>query len=233
MDIPVLMVDEVYHWGTLAVSQKGSRFSDSFEGHCLSVSRCPLAWLRIAKLGGSPLWRLTRRGGVFLDILSVGRNPELRQIIQDWGIARGYAENRTLWQAWSSDEDGEWRYMLFASEDEARVEVVEDDEGPDGGDAVVPVEVLTGTALLCARLGRARMEGQDAFDFVAMVWAEDGHPALDGVWWGEVFDPDALSAPRGGIFPGKVGSWTSAESATYPGMDDEDSEGIIEKVIPA
>jgi hypothetical protein len=36
------------------------------------------------------------------------------------------------------------------------------------------------------------------------------HPDLDGVWWNERLDPDALSAPRGVLLPHALGRWTVA-----------------------
>lgn len=60
MDIPTLKAKAIYHVGTMNEGAKSSFFTDSLEGHCISVSRCPAAWRKIAKLGGNPLWELQR-----------------------------------------------------------------------------------------------------------------------------------------------------------------------------
>lgn len=49
---------------------------------------------------------------------------------------------------------------------------------------------------------------------------------VDGVWWNEEYDPDGYSAPRGGIFPGKVVEW----HATQIDFDDVDDEEELEKL---
>lgn len=42
---------KLVHVGSLRAADKGCR-GDSYEGHGLSVSECPAAWVEIASLGG-------------------------------------------------------------------------------------------------------------------------------------------------------------------------------------
>lgn len=226
--IPVVKTGEVFHIGNLEQAQKAERFSTSFEGHCLSVSHCPTAWRSIAKLGGSPLWALRSDGGVFLDVWKAARSKKLRSLIETWGLQNSYVERLPRWKAWNTDEEGEWRYMLCPSEAEAQAQVEDDffEEGPNGGPAVEEVLVLIGTDRLGQRVGRLRMDDMDAFDFLAMVWAEDTQPDLDGVWWREAFAPECLSAPRGGIFPARVARWRPAKTS-FSEVDDDEAEARL------
>lgn len=225
-NIPVIRTKKVFHIGSLKVEDKASVFTSSLEGHCLSVSLCPVAWRSIAKIGGYPLWKMEAPDAVFLDIHKVAENKNLRQAIESWGSAKGYSETKTLWKSWSVDEEGEWRYMICATESEARGEAEGLDEGPDGRPVVEPTAVLVGTAALCQRIFTSRLDDSDAFDFVAMVWAEDTIPDLDGVWWQETYAPECLSAPRGGIFPSRLARWGSSEVSFDAVCDDESGRQI-------
>lgn len=210
LKIPVVKTDSIFHIGTLNRERKGSFYADSLEGHCLSVSHCPKAWMRIARLGGNPLWEMSKRGAMFLDIHKAAKSKALRNEIEQWGFAQHYIEHKPMWRAWQTDEDGEWGYMLFNTEELALQNVEEEDGGPRGK-AVEPMQILMGTDRLAERVGFKSLSDRDAFDFLATVWAEDTQPLIDGVWWCDEYAPFALSAPRGGVFPDKVTQWTRAK----------------------
>lgn len=213
--IPVVRTERVLHIGTLQASLKGRHFGSSLEGHCLSVSHCPHAWRDIARLGGNTLWALENPRGVFLDAIRVARNARLRRLIEAWGVLNGFSGPEIRWKVWSTDEDGEWRYILCGTEQDAlwEAEDGENEQGPRGGPVVEAVQVLTGTHRLCQRVGLVRMDDLDAFDFLAMVWAEDTQPLIDGIWWRERYAPESLSAPRGGIFPTRLAQWKPHHAA--------------------
>ena len=68
-----------------------------------------------------------------------------------------------------------------------------------------PITTTLGTELLAKRTGFKKLEANPyAFDLLIAVWAEQHEPDLHGVWWNETLDEEALSAPRGGIFPSAI-----------------------------
>lgn len=210
--LPILVTDLVYHVGSLDQTKKGHSYRRSLEGHCLSVSHCPSAWVKIARLGGLPCHQLEKVDGVFLDVLRTRGDRALHSQIQDWGIQQGLCNLETQWKSWSTDEEGDWRYTLHKSEHEAQEEAESNyaDEGPNGP-AHEPAEVLAASAKLLSLTHQTSMDGEDCFNLLCAVWADQTQPKIDGVWWTEVFDPGNLSAPRGGIFPSRLNGWSSRE----------------------
>lgn len=229
--VPLLELPEVYHLGSLDPAKRGERFTDSLEGPCLSVSLCPHAWQQIAKLGGVPLHRLSRPGGLFLDVLELLRDAKLKGAVLQWAVDEDLVETHTLYRAWSFDDelDG-WRYMLFPSESEAFEEFdcgcdsPAELEGPNGGPGIEPVQVPCVTPMLAKRMELRYNPAEDGTDYAVLAWAQDKLPELlghqlDGVWWSEDYDPLAYSAPRGGIFPERVRAWQKTPAEP---VDDED-----------
>jgi len=212
--IPVVRVDEVFHVGALNAALRGA-CGDSQEGSCLSVSLCPQAWTEIARLGGSPTWRLTRRGAVFLDIHRAMADPQLLAAVLEWGRNEGLCAPAQRFRSyqWDSDFD-DWRYMLCTTHEEALNEIVDETDswetdGPGGGPLVREVTVNRGTTALSALVGVSERQLDDCDDLVLMAWAMKTVGPVDGVWWTETYDPQGLSAPRGGIFPEAVIGWRS------------------------
>ena len=220
--LPVVTTEGVLHIGTLAPETRHHRLSDSLEGHCLSVSHCPNAWRSIARLGGSLLWELSNPHGKFLDVCKIANGKALRQEIETWGLDNNYVERQSRWRAWFTDESGGWRYMLCETEQDARAETADtEDLRPDGNPVVDLTHALIGTTLLGQRTQIRKLSDRDAFDLVAMAWAEDTQPELDGVWWRETYDPSSLSAPRGGIFPNRLHRWNAHKTDYRHHCDDE------------
>lgn len=231
MRIPVLQTSTVLHIGTLDPALAGR---NNYEGHCLAVSLCPLAWRRIAKLGGLPLWQLACDKGLYLDLLAAGREKSLRRLIEDWAVSAGYGTRAQIWRAWSTDEDGALVYSTHATEALAREEAGEDLFFPNGS-AVPSVEserVLTGTRRLIEHVRVTDLGACDAFDYVAIVWAEATQPALTGVWWQEQYAPERLSAPRGGIFPDRLGRFKASQCSSAAWMDDEEETALHPARLP-
>ena len=227
--VPLLATDYVLHMGTLNVSEKGQVHSESLEGSCLSVSLCPHAWRSIAKLGGYPLWKLSRKGSLFLDILAVERCSALKLDIESWGFANGYSSRQSLWRTWLYDSESDaWGFMTFKSESEAMLEA-QDDIGPNGGPVTEPFEVLVGSHKLCHRMGYRSLDDRDAFDLLVIAWAEDNLPEVDGVWWAEDYYPAGLSSPRGGIFPSRVSSWSPTPALFEHYADDVNSSRLVSR----
>lgn len=224
-DSHIIEINSVYHVGTMKPENLGlNSGSGSLEGRCLSVSQCPHAWTQIAKLGGNDLFELSKTGGRFLDVISVLNDPKLHTEITNWAISNGYAKRTTAFRVWTDDdESGEWSYFTVGTRKEAIHEInINDDpsfnpdvDGPGGGPRIEPIDIVAGTEKLWIESGAKLPAAQDASDLIILVFAaKEGKPRfgvdLDGVWWNENFDPDRLSAPRGGIFPERIQDWKTS-----------------------
>ena len=228
MQLPLINVNHIFHIGTLNPDHRGER-SESQEGHLISVSNCPYAWRNIAKLGGSELHQFSKDDGIIL--LDMNAVSHLKNEIKQWAIDHQLTETKTMFKAWAYDSDSEaWWYTLQDSHASALIETDEDDkEGPHGSGCIEAVEVMIGTEKLGGLVKIKNMEKEDAFDFLVMIWAQENHPKIDGVWWNETYDPDSLSAPRGGIFPDRLEriQKTKVDWSQAPDEDSEEFNPII------
>lgn len=182
----------VYHVGTLKAEDK-SDFS--YEGDGLSVSLHPSEWSRIASLAGK-VFVLENKKGLFADYYAFDSKT-----VDEWGLANGYIEPCTLWRYWFEDDCGQERYIDFTSLEEALEEsdcLPEDIEEVQG---FTPTEkmktdlgVVTNHALYHEHL------------FVMMIGNK--YPHIDGVWFNDDLDINALSAPRGTIFKHSLKRWS-------------------------
>lgn len=175
----------------------------------LSVSLDPEDWASIARCAG-PTWVLEKEDAQFLDVFAL--QDDHMDIIESWGIEEGLAERKTIWRAWSFDDEADdWRYMRFLDEEKARCEAEEtEDIGYDSADipsetgtAVDAIEtvVLTETGMSALERWSDPAEGQDG---LIILWAREqarlGVLPISGIWWDEDHHPEALSCPRGGVF---------------------------------
>lgn len=192
----------VFHVGSMT---KPARRRISYEGSALSVSLCPEAWSRIARLGG-PVHEIDSAGQAFLAFHDM--DADALTAIVDWAEAGGLAERTSVWKAWRWDDEVEaWSFMICPSQAAALAEVVDDDDLdlPPGASALA--EAMDIVRLTEAGALRADGYGRDcdATDIAVLFWIEDvlreQMPDVIGLWWDERFDPDALSAPRGAIVP--------------------------------
>lgn len=226
--IPLFQLDRVYHIGTLDPADQGRNSGgSSLEGRCLSVSLCPKAWQQIARLGGYPLHEFRKEGGTFVDMHALERNGSLADIL-DWARNEGLIRDAILWKSWTWDDEWEcWRSQLFESRGEAveeadpdgRYDVDDDIPGPDGRPAVEEVSVPVGNERLARITGARTRPDEDVTDFVLLAFAMERSGA-DGAWWDEDYDLVRLSAPRGAIFPSRVGEW-HAFPAEWHRVEDE------------
>jgi len=203
--VPVLNLTKAYHIGTLKPSDKGHRGS-SLEGHGLSISQHPDAWVQIAKLGGFPWWKLNRKEGRFLDYHSLEKTA--LQAIQHWAEDANLLIQATRWKVEGYDEEAKDAcYCLFNSKAEAEAEASEYEVTP------LPVTAPVATEVLSTRMG-FRVDDASALELGVVCWCES-QTDLDGVWWNDVFDPYGLSAPRGVILPHHVQDWKSKEITPF------------------
>ncbi|WP_315921834.1 hypothetical protein [Mesorhizobium sp. SP-1A] len=227
-DLPILSFDHLFHIGTLNADDRSRNYRDSYEGNCLSVSVTPHAWQQIAKLGGYDLHELTKEGGQLVDVHATRNSDDFAEIVA-WGKANGLVEDRQVFKGWECNEDDEWAYTYFESEEAALEELDMDGEyegdidllpHPEDHKAIEPVTILGGTAALSQIVGRDFDVAEAVDDYLIMAYARQVMD-VDGIWWNEAYDPDSYSAPRGGIFPNKVAEWTAVE-IDFDAVDDDD-----------
>ena len=236
MQIPLIDLPTVVHIGTLVEADRGRQYPNSMEGSGLSVSLCPNAWAQIAHLGGDPN-ELHCDGARFVDLHGIKKSTMAD--ISAWAETAGLIESRTIFRGYFYDSEQErWSSSIFASRDKAEQEVLFD-FNMDAGDSLEDIVlerrlprgvrslVVKETAGMLTRQGLDRTNGfgedVDASDFAVAFFAEDVlasiDPSIVGVWWRERLDVLDLSAPRGAIFSGAVGSF-SKKRLSWTQVDD-------------
>jgi hypothetical protein len=225
--VPVVAVESVFHVGSMNAALRGMR-GDSQEVGCLSVSLCPRAWTSIARLGGRGTWRLSKGGGVFLDMHRASQDRSFMAVVMAWAAEHDFCHREARFRAYRwDDESASWGYMLCATRAAALAEIDDellcaDTDGPDGGPLVQEVSVNCASWSLAGLVGASERQLDDCDDLVLIAWAMKVVPELDGVWWTETYAPEILSAPRGGIFPRSMNRWEAAEVAPADIPDDLD-----------
>ncbi len=192
----------------LRPTTKGS----SLEGVGLSVSRHPGAWAFIARLSGR-VHDMRRRDGKRGRFLLAPHR--LEPAVVRWGSENDWCVPASQWKVPSYDgEEDVLRYMVFDSEEEAAAEwdasrdALDNDEG-----GVQREDSVAATPKLRRRLahwflgGAGQVTNSDAEIEVLNLYVAHHYPDLDGVWWDERLDPQALSAPRGVILPHALPRW--------------------------
>lgn len=200
--LPVLSLPEVFHVGSMDAADKGCR-GPSYEGHGLSVSLHPDAWIHIARLGGHPTWTLTCGTGAFLDVHAL--DDVTRTTILDWGVRSGWLERVVVFDvSWFDDELDTDVYSSFLSREDAAAEAdaLEVEE-------VTSRDTVAATELLAARTGTSDLAS--APDMAVVVFVTD-MTGLDGAWWNDTLSPETLSAPRGVIVPERLRRWAAVRS---------------------
>jgi hypothetical protein len=216
--------DVLYHIGTMNPADKLKNFLASHEGHGLSVSQYPDAWREIARLGGHPLWRLTRPGNVFFDYHQLEADGIGE--IEEWGLANGWIRQKQVWVGEYYDDEAEGTRVIYESTKKKLKEELESIADPD--DETVSMEkrvVPTTTAQLNAYHG-FEVDDMSVPHLLAVAYVE--HVLnLDGVFWDDILDPVGLSAPRAVILPERLAAWTiepATESEWFYEPGDESDE---------
>lgn len=202
MELPTRTFEVLYHVGSLDPADKGA-VSQSLEGDGLSVSLHPEEWARIARLGDSPTWALTKPGNRLVDYWAI--SAEQRAAVMAWAEASGLAVAAKLWSlSYRYGEDDEPAVSLYESEAEAR-----DEHGflleEDASSALSCVDGWLATDALRARVRHSCSPGI-VEDFAVVAYAVDVAGA-DGVWWADRYDPAELSCPRGVLAPARLSSF--------------------------
>lgn len=234
--LPTFHVPTCFHVGSMDPGRRGTW---SLEGQGLSVSLCPDAWLRIARLGGGELWDVSRDGALYLD--AHGLDGATLADVRSWAVATGFARHAEVWRLcdWNEERE-EWAFSEFATRDAALREAADPDglvemEGETSLDALVGESLMRVPGVVLTDAGAARLRGAsrsgDATGDLVILWAEDvlaaEIPDLCGVWWTDRYDPDALSAPRGVVFASALPGMTVSRAATWPDDEEEMPDGAF------
>ena len=200
---PLQYLSRVYHIGTMNPADKGNR-GPSLEGHGLSVTTHPEAWIKIAKLGGLPIWQLGKKGGVFLNFHAMGKMHHKR--LTKWAIEEGLAREKQGWQvSWYDDDLERDCAMLFLDNTQAAEEV-----GDNEARTLTETTLLVASDTLEQRIG-FKIDPSQTFSMVAVCFAKD-ILMVDGVFWKDKLDVPGLSAPRGVIVPERLREWIRKEA---------------------
>lgn len=204
----------VFHVGEMDPSLKGSAHASSLEGNGLSVSLHPEEWMQIAKLGGRPTWSLkipADRPAQFVDAQAL--KPEHWQTVQEWAVRQGLLlPTELLKLQWHDEESSADRFMLYNASvpkevADAHLEFEELSENdPDSRSRIERISSFSATPAMDARVGFA-VDVAIAKDIALTLYTEDvlfnadenAEIAFSGVWWDDLLDVHALSAPRGVI----------------------------------
>lgn len=198
-DYPTRMLSAVVHIGCL---NKANKRQNSLEGAGLSVSLHPAAWQQIAKLGGHDWHTLSKMGARFLDFHAL--SDAQQQEITRWGITNGYAEESIIYFRTWLDENEEPVTIESSVYNEIEAELDEDE-------TVQEKRGVKALPRLSAETMNINIPPFLVLDLLATIYAEQVL-ALDGVWWDDILDPAALSAPRGVINLTSLKSWSTSNA---------------------
>ena len=191
----------IQHVGTLDIARKSN---SSLEWNGLSVSNCPEAWRQICGCTGETWTPVPKVEATFLDRYALDADDLVE--IREWAVNAGYFEYEKQYKvSWYDEEWEDTRYFLFA-EDEEKEALTEYEFKLDDEYEGVAFEIIEGmlkpTDALFA-MSLVKVDVSMADDIAIMLYAEH-QLGCDGVWFDEIYDPYALSAPRGVIFNSRI-----------------------------
>jgi hypothetical protein len=164
----------------------------------------------------------------YLDIRSLDQETVSKVLC--WALENDLIKMKNMWSVKKWDVEREEFISFFCiSEEEAISEIKfeDDDIAPVITPVRIPVLTEIGAKRCCVHPGFVKRN--DCTDYALILWAENvlkkEIPNLAGCWWKENFDPDNLSAPRGGVFLSHIDKMEKTIT-DFPDFYEED---IIEK----
>lgn len=185
---------EFYHVGTL---KKEDKRNDSYEGLGLSVSICPDAWRKIAKLPGETFYCEKT-----LPLLNFyGQEFEIKKECLD----KKLLVNECRYKSFLTNEDGDECFMVHKTKDAALLEV-------DGDESLVKkFTTVVASEKLLKNLGKDFQYSDIHALQLASTVLVDKYKGFsnyyDGVYFDEKLDVHNYSAPRGVIAPSKIDNY--------------------------
>ena len=199
MDWIISEAESVTHVGDSYLASRPPRGKGSQEGCLLSVSIHPAAWSRIARLGGGTWTELSLSSGKPLRFVDFHESFDShREAIISAGIQAGLIHEATFWQSFHCHEDSDDELVSFHHTRE-KAEKEEGVRGPEQTQEWDSTETLSlfwnGTT---SQIGPIHTLSA----LVAYLAKDDA--SIHGVWWCDDYDPEGLSAPRGGVFQHRI-----------------------------
>lgn len=205
MHLPAKSFKELYHRGLLPDGPANTQASESHEGYLLSCAHSievSEAWIRMARLGGLPLWRLSCAPGVGFRLLAMHRMRAVdRSALLESACQLGLIVKKAAFRRDFADESDQAMFSLYRTMDEANTE-------RDGDEDVVTEVCAYHAEPKLADLwnGRRRAASNQG---ISLAFVEDAavaavidlqHDGFDGLFWNDELDPANYSAPRVGLF---------------------------------
>ena len=189
------------HFGTLKEDNKGE---GAWEGDLISVTtrQNVRKWRRLAHLNEGQLWVLPKT--VVLLVVEASS-------LFGWAKERGLVTKKKVHEVYSYDVRPK-RIQRYLNKEEAEAKLQEHREAePPRPPRMVTAGRFIGTERLQERQPRCQpvLWPQDA---VAVTYAMQTDK-VDGVWWYDVRDGEALTPPRGGIKPELKDAFTPDKAA--------------------
>lgn len=218
-------IGDLYHVGAMDISRKSKH---SHEGNGLSVSNCPDAWVSITKgFTHGDYFKLSKSDLKLLDYYALSQKE--KEQIQAWAIENGYVQEGALYKVISWGENGEEYFSVYASYEDALWEADEEEDRVISVSGLLPTQKLLDQSLV-------KVELLHIPDIITGLYAEQVLD-YDGIYWDEVLDVGAYSAPRGAIFNSKISSFEvvniSLEQAKKPALSDQIASAVIRSSEPS
>lgn len=205
-------IKNLYHVGTMDIANK-SQFS--LEGNGLSVSICPKAWMKIARISSSIIWSLYKKNMKMLDYYSLTENDF--KIATNWGIEQGYLEECITYKSIKFDDEMDCELeMIHSTFEDACEEACFEEEYTSYEEYLEfkeyeysRVEKITGynPTKKLKIISMVNVDISNSEEINLLIFLEK-NTDLDGVYWDEELDEYKYSAPRGVIFNSKVNTFS-------------------------
>lgn len=206
MKVPLILASSLWHVGDLTNNTQGQR--PSHEGTLLSASACPNAWSAIARLGGGRYYELHKES-MLLDMVKALYSEDyapLRDTVSTWALQAGYIKPGVMYvvayEDCEAEDEDSLREMHFLDKDEAATEADFLDATVEIRQVMLPTEPL----LALHKINRRDICSNTGSEFSLIEWARVhlySPTRVAGVYWNEILDEFALSAPRAGLFDTK------------------------------
>jgi hypothetical protein len=193
--LPTKQLDNIFHVGTLDLSNKRDRNYEGNNG--LSVTTEPNAWRRINRgqtFGNTN--ELSKSDGLFIDAHNI--DDKTREKLFEWGVLKGYLVHATKYTVTYFDDEMDCDLQSqFSTLADAQEEAESYEVEPETKSTFSPTEKMLKI------IGKEN----DDISLIIGIYAQL-HTKTDGVFWDDNLDVIRYSAPRGILFQSKLNEWS-------------------------
>ena len=193
---PTFSIITMRHVNHIGSMDESLRSKSNYEGIGLSVSDCPKDWRRICKLGGLPLWDLSKNLSKFADYYSCDQ----KELIT-WGIDHGYIESIVVIEADTYDDNDEKCTEIFLTKEQ----FLDEYDECELADARI-ITAHKATSSFKTELNNLHFSNINPYQELFFIFILKTHQDLDGIWYNHRND-NHYSAPSGIIFDHKLQEW--------------------------